>query len=218
MVVKYIEQDEKYNEARKAFCRTMSQGVFDGAPVELHLCDEDLNTIQVIGPSGKANTIATTSQTPSEKKGEAAVANLQLPPTSPKPSPSVTKAEPSAVASAEQPSDDTRKHAARHKAENAPKSSAPSQLPSGDWRAFVGVWDCGTSTITLHDDFTAHASLKKVGVGKWEYLNGEAHITWTNGWTTHLRRDGEGFQKLTWFGVNLNSRPNVSPAVKKSGQ
>ena len=88
-----------------------------------------------------------------------------------------------------------------------------------DSMAFVGVWDCGDVVITLKDDFSAYKSIPQNPLGKWKCVNGEAHVVWNDGKQTILRRDGQGFRKLTWkAGVGLDSPPsNTSPAVKKSG-
>ena len=82
---------------------------------------------------------------------------------------------------------------------------------------FVGQWDCGDVVITLYLDFTAHKD-RLNPLGKWECVNGEARIVWDDGWQTVLRRDGEGFQKLTWkAGASLYSpTSNTCPAVKVS--
>jgi hypothetical protein len=80
---------------------------------------------------------------------------------------------------------------------------------------FVGVWDCGDIVITLNADFTARNN--RNGSGKWECVNGEAHIVWNSGAKNVLRRDGEGFQKLMWkAGRGLDSQPvNVFPAHQR---
>ncbi len=88
-----------------------------------------------------------------------------------------------------------------------------------DSMAFVGVWECGDVVITLNDDFTFHKNVGKQRGGTWKYVNGEAHIFSDDGKQTILRRDGQGFRKLTWLaGVSMDSPPSNSfPAVKKSG-
>ena len=89
-----------------------------------------------------------------------------------------------------------------------PVIGKPDIQGSSDWRAFVGQWDCGKGdTITLNADFTASKDTPNL-LGKWECVNGEAHIAWDGGARTVLRRNGEGFQKLTWHaGVSLDSPP-----------
>ena len=84
-----------------------------------------------------------------------------------------------------------------------------------DSSMFVGQWDCGDVVITLNADFTAHKN-RPNPLGKWECVNGEARMAWDDGRRTVLRRDGQGFQKLTWnAGVSMESPPsNTFPAVK----
>ena len=50
VVKKGIEQDEKFATIFRTLCGQISQGVFNGAPVELQLCHEYMKTIRVIGP------------------------------------------------------------------------------------------------------------------------------------------------------------------------
>jgi hypothetical protein len=99
----------------------------------------------------------------------------------------------------------------------SPQSRA---VVSKEWRHFVGQWNCGDAVITLNADFTAHKN-KSNPLGKWEYVNGEAHIVWNDGTRTILRREGQGFLKLTWPpGASLQALPNPKwtfPAVKTRG-
>ena len=54
MVVKAgMDKDEKYAAICKALCGEISRGVFDGAPVEVHLCDERLQKIRVVSLNGE---------------------------------------------------------------------------------------------------------------------------------------------------------------------
>jgi hypothetical protein len=85
-----------------------------------------------------------------------------------------------------------------------------------DSSSWIGQWDCGDVVITLNDDFTADKN-KTNHLGKWQYVNGDAHIVWNDGKQNVLRRNGQGFQKLYWeAGVSLDSPPtSTCPAVKK---
>ena len=49
MVIKTgIEKDEEYIQLFKMMCVELSDYVFNGNPVDIHLCDEYLNTLRVV--------------------------------------------------------------------------------------------------------------------------------------------------------------------------
>jgi len=83
---------------------------------------------------------------------------------------------------------------------------------------FLGKWEVGdgagnTFYITLYDDGDAKRTLGKVR-GKWEYVDGEAHITWDDGAQDAIRRAGAHFQKFAYhMGKSFTDEPdNVTPA------
>ena len=84
----------------------------------------------------------------------------------------------------------------------AASTSAPgsSQLPS---RAhFLGKWEVGDGNgrsffITLFDDGAARKSLGDAR-GRWEYVDGEAQITWDDGWHDAIRKVGSGYKKFAY--------------------
>ena len=45
-----VEQDEDFVQLAKVLALQLSKDVFDGAKVDIHLCDDGLNTIRVIVP------------------------------------------------------------------------------------------------------------------------------------------------------------------------
>ena len=55
VVKKGIEQDQEYIEIGKYFTIELSESVFNNSPVDIHLCDELLNTIRVIPMSTASN-------------------------------------------------------------------------------------------------------------------------------------------------------------------
>jgi formylglycine-generating enzyme required for sulfatase activity len=93
--------------------------------------------------------------------------------------------------------------------------------PIRDWRFFVGDWRVGRPSgpdfiISLHGDFTAWNS----GVdwrGTWEYVNGEARMTWgSTGWRNTIRREGQGFRKLAFGpGKSFDDPPTDTGAAVK---
>jgi hypothetical protein len=76
------------------------------------------------------------------------------------------------------------------------------QLPS---RAhFLGKWEVGDGNgrsfyITLYDDGAARKSLGSAR-GRWQYVDGEAQITWDDGWRDAIRKVGSGFKKFAFGG------------------
>lgn len=83
--------------------------------------------------------------------------------------------------------------------QSAPLS--PDVAPRG---RFFGKWEVGdgngsTFYITLHENGDAYRSLRGMH-GKWVYVNGEAQITWNDGWMDAIRRVGSQFQKFAYSG------------------
>jgi hypothetical protein len=83
---------------------------------------------------------------------------------------------------------------------------------------FVGKWKVGdgaggTFLITLRRDGTATKTLGS-SHGTWTVVNGEARITWDDGWRDVIRRNGNGFQKAAYApGKSLSGDPsNVAEA------
>jgi hypothetical protein len=50
VINKGIEQDREFIDATKEWCLVLSKDVFHSAPIDVHLCDEDLKTIRVVVP------------------------------------------------------------------------------------------------------------------------------------------------------------------------
>lgn len=98
----------------------------------------------------------------------------------------------------------------------APSAEVP---PRG---RFFGKWEVGdgvgnTFTITLNENGTASRSLGDVH-GKWEYVNGEARITWTDGAKDVIRRVGTQYQKAAYgAGKSFEAKPdNIADAHNTS--
>jgi hypothetical protein len=97
--------------------------------------------------------------------------------------------------------------------------------PEG-WRVFVGQWDIGAPdppggppfVMTLNGDFSARKSHVPNATGKWEYVKGEARVTWSDGWLDILRSDGKEYRKIAFRpGTTFDSAPdNTASAAKKA--
>lgn len=87
------------------------------------------------------------------------------------------------------------------------------------WPAhFAGTWKVGdgaggTFFITLKRDGEAR---KTTGAshGTWSYVNGEARISWDDGWRDIIRKVGDGYEKAAFEpGKSLDGKPsNVADA------
>jgi hypothetical protein len=67
---------------------------------------------------------------------------------------------------------------------------------------FLGKWECGDGNggdfyITLQDDGNAMRSIGNVH-GRWNYVNGEAQITWDDGAEDAIRKVGSRYQKFAY--------------------
>jgi hypothetical protein len=83
---------------------------------------------------------------------------------------------------------------------------------------FLGKWECGDGSgsnfyITLLEDGNAMRSIGNVH-GKWNYVNGEAQITWDDGPEDAIRKVGSRFQKFAYkSGKSFTDTPqNVTDA------
>jgi len=83
----------------------------------------------------------------------------------------------------------------------------------GDWT--VGDGAGGDFTITLKADGSAHKTMGD-GSGTWTVVNGEAQITWDDGWHDVIRKKGSKFEKAAYApGASLSGKPdNVADARK----
>jgi len=95
-------------------------------------------------------------------------------------------------------------------------SAANPQWPS---RArFLGKWEVGDGTgsnffITLSENGEARKSMGNVR-GRWIYVEGEARITWDDGWQDAIRKVGTIYEKFAYSkGKTFTSDPdNVANA------
>ena len=83
---------------------------------------------------------------------------------------------------------------------------------------YVGRWECGdgagsTFYIDLKENGSAVRSIGNVP-GHWEYVNGEAHITWDDGAKDALRKAGSHYEKSAYeAGKSFTDHPaNVTSA------
>ena len=66
----------------------------------------------------------------------------------------------------------------------------------GDWKVGNGVG--GTFVITLKPDGVARKTLGAKSGGTWQVVNGEARVSWDDGWHDILRKVGNKYQKAAF--------------------
>jgi len=82
---------------------------------------------------------------------------------------------------------------------------------------FAGTWKVKDTSgtdfeIMLGQDGAATANRAGEGMsGKWVEKDGEAVITWSDGWTTKIAKDGDGYKKTAFEG---DTQKNTSAAEK----
>jgi hypothetical protein len=93
-------------------------------------------------------------------------------------------------------------------------------LPGFAAGEFEGVWKVkdtkGTDfEITLAADGTASANRAGEGMsGTWKDEGGTAVITWKDGWTTKIAKEGDGYKKTAYEKDPGGEPTNTSDAVK----
>jgi len=93
-----------------------------------------------------------------------------------------------------------------------------------DADALVGSWNIGEPdppggrpfVMTLNADRTARKSHVPGATGKWETVDGEARVTWSDGWRDIIRREGVDFSKIAFApGDDFDGKPdNTAVAIK----
>jgi hypothetical protein len=101
--------------------------------------------------------------------------------------------------------------------------STPGNSSSPSRAHYLGKWEVGDGNgrsffITLYDDGAARKTLGSTR-GRWAYVDGEAQITWDDGWQDAIRKSGAGFQKFAYgsgktfhdSADNVTSAHNTTP-------
>jgi hypothetical protein len=94
-------------------------------------------------------------------------------------------------------------------------------VPGPSRAHFLGRWEVGEGNgdnfyITLREDGSARRLMNGIEHedGIWKYVNGEAQITWNDGWHDAIRKDGDWFHKYAYSeGKTFHDQPdNVTNA------
>jgi hypothetical protein len=71
--------------------------------------------------------------------------------------------------------------------------------------------------MTLNADFTARKSHVPEATGKWQLVNGEARVVWSDGWRDVIRPEGDRFRKIAFRpGTDFDSDPDNTDAAERS--
>lgn len=88
--------------------------------------------------------------------------------------------------------------------------------------SFAGKWKVADTAgtpfeITLGDNKSATANRSgEVMEGTWKVENGAAIITWKDGWTTKIAKDGDGYTKTAWNkGLTMSNPPTNTSSAEK---
>jgi len=99
-----------------------------------------------------------------------------------------------------------------------PGTASGSLVPSK--RRFVGKWQVGQGNgssfyITLNENGEAAKSIGEKH-GTWTYVDGEAHVSWDDGWHDAIRKAGSKYEKFAYSpGTSYSDKPaNVTEAVE----
>ena len=87
-------------------------------------------------------------------------------------------------------------------ATSAASAPAPSGSQTPSRAHFLGKWEVGDGSghnfyITLEENGDAWRSLRHEH-GRWNYVNGEAQVTWDDGAQDAIRKIGPGYQKFAY--------------------
>lgn len=102
---------------------------------------------------------------------------------------------------------------------SAATNAKPSNLPVPSRMRFIGKWKLGdgngsTFIVKLRDNGEA---TKDIGSphGTWTYVDGEARITWDDGWHDAIRKAGTKYEKFGYApGKSFSDKPdNVTEAT-----
>jgi len=78
---------------------------------------------------------------------------------------------------------------------------------------FLGKWKCGdgsggTFYITLEENGDAWRSMNHEH-GRWAYVNGEAQVSWDDGWKDAIRKVGSNYEKYAYgSGKSFSDTPD----------
>lgn len=85
----------------------------------------------------------------------------------------------------------------------SPGTKSASRTDLAGRHHFIGKWTVGdgqghTYVFDLKEDGQATNNVESGGHGTWAYVNGEAHLSWDNGWHDTIRKVGSKYRKFAY--------------------
>jgi len=100
----------------------------------------------------------------------------------------------------------------------------PLGTPKATTESFIGKWDISRPgapekiafVVTINADKTATKSHVPSSKGKWEIVDGQLKIVWSEGWRDIIAPTKSGFRKIAFApGNDFDDKPNNSAVAKK---
>lgn len=108
-------------------------------------------------------------------------------------------------------------------AAHATKNTSSVDMPGR--HHFIGKWTVGdgsghTFNFTFDENGQATNNVDQGGHGTWTYIDGEARVTWDNGWHDAIRKVGMKYRKFAYApGTSFDDKPqNVGDAQKTNAE
>ena len=109
-----------------------------------------------------------------------------------------------------------------YRIENGKQLAAPK--PTADAKRFIGQWNIGKANpnakpkfvMTLNADFTARKSHVPNATGRWELVQGEARVVWSDGWRDILRAENGRIRKYAFKpGTTFSDKHDNTDSAEK---
>ena len=107
------------------------------------------------------------------------------------------------------------------------KGKKQANPPPATAQEFVGDWEIGRNpksgkiafVMSLRSDMTARKSHVPNSTGRWEVVNGEARIVWSEGWRDIIRREGDRYRKIAFEpGKDFDSTSANEESAERKGE
>lgn len=108
-----------------------------------------------------------------------------------------------------------------YRIETGARRPATSQVTA---KSFIGRWAIGRPkdggkpnfVMTLNSDLTARKSHVPQASGKWQLVDGEARVIWSDGWRDVIRREGTRYRKIAFRpGTDFDSAPSNTESADR---
>lgn len=107
---------------------------------------------------------------------------------------------------------------------SAPAATKSTSVDMPDRHRFIGKWNVGDGQggwfeFHLEDSGEAHNNVSGGMHGTWTYVNGEARVSWDNGWHDIIRKVGMRYRKIAFApGKGWDDTPSNEGDAKKNAE